>query len=126
MYAKLFVLCRIITISILAICFIFFSYITFKHFIDGKTVTSSNIAVSDDGVQVLPAIIICREKAYDRHTEMYRLDDFLNNTMKLQYYLDDENYIPIEENSTQLKRESVYSITRGHCVVLKYIKKVNI
>ena len=57
---------------------------------------------------------------------MYKLEDFLNNTMDLVYYVDDENYIPIESNSTLLKRESVYSLNRGNCYVLKYLKEVNI
>ena len=72
----------------------------------------------------MPAIIICREKAYDRVTDMSKLDDFLSNTMKLEYYVDDETHNPIDDNSTDLKREAVYSVNRGHCVVLRYTKEV--
>ena len=56
---------------------------------------------------------------------MYKLDDFLSNTMKLHYAIRDEEYNPVEENSTKLKRQHVYSATRGHCIVLKYTKEVS-
>ena len=124
MYVKCFMLCRITTVIILTVFFVSSSLIIFKQYIEGKTITSSGIILNTKGKQVLPAIIICREKAYDKVTDMSKLNDFLNNTMKLEYYVDDEVYNPIEDNSTHMIRERVYSINRGHCVVLKYIKEV--
>ena len=123
--SKYFVLAKIVTVITLALFFIFFSNVTFLHYWDGKKITSSSVSTSESGKLLLPAIIICREIAYNKQTEMYKLEDFLNNTMDLVYYVDDENYMPIESNSTLLKRESVYSLNRGNCYVLKYLKEVN-
>ena len=123
--SKYFVLAKIVTVITLALFFMFFSHVTFLHYWDGKIITSSSVSSSESGKLLLPAIIICRKKAYNKQTEMYKLEDFLNNTMDLVYYVDDENYMPIESNSTLLKRESVYSVNRGNCYVLKYLKEVN-
>ena len=124
MYSKYFLLCKVATVVVLATFFVTFSRITFDHYLAGKTITSSSIAVTEDESQVLPAIIVCRKKAFNEHREMFTLEDFLNNTMKLEYYMDDENWNPVELNSTKLKRVSIYSVTRGHCIVLKYLPKV--
>ena len=124
MYAKCFMLCRIATGLLLTFFFVLNSLLIFHQYIGKKTITSSSITLNQKGTQVLPAMIICREKAYDKVTKMSNLDDFLNNTMKLTYYIYDEQYNQIEDNSTALQRERVYSINRGHCVVLKYLKEV--
>ena len=124
MYVQFFLIVKIDTATILSIFFALNSWIIFHHYIDGKTVTSSSILINPKGKQVMPAIIICREMAYDTVRSMARVDDFLYNTMKLIYHLDDEEGNPVEANSTYLKSSSVYSLTRVHCYILQYTKEV--
>ena len=102
------------------------SFVIFEHFISGKTITSSSVVVSDRGKLVLPALIICREKAFTiKGMPMFKLTDYLQNTMSLNYSVSElfGDYAMLE-NSTALKKEHVYSINRGHCEVLKYTKEV--
>ena len=81
--------------------------------------------INTKGPQNMPAIIVCRKKAYtDPRKDMSRLDDYLENTMRLNYSVYGNKYMHIELNSTELKREYVYSFTRGLCIVLKYVPKV--
>ena len=54
MYLKCFMLCRITTVLILTVFFVLNSLIIFKHYIGGKTVTSSSITINAKGKQVLP------------------------------------------------------------------------
>ena len=124
MYVQFFLIVKIATGTLLAMFFALNSWIIFHHYIEGKTVTSSSILINPKGKQVMPAILICRETAYDTVRSMARLDDYLNNTMKLIYYIDDEEGNPVEANSTYLKSASVYSLTRGHCYILQYTKEV--
>ena len=100
------------------------SFVIFEHFISGKTITSSSVVISDDGKQVLPALIICREKAFTRKGKaMFKLTDYLENTQSLNYTASElfGDYALIE-NSTL----SVYSMNRGHCEVFKHTKEVDI
>ena len=124
MYVKFFLLGRIATGVLLVICFLLNSWVIFTHYIRGKMVTSSEVTINPKGKQLMPNMLICRETAYDTVREMAKLEDYLDNTMKLEYKIDDEDGSPVEWNSTKLKRASVYSMKRGHCYVLKYTKKV--
>ena len=124
MYRKCFIFLKVATGILLALFFFFNSWIIFIHYIEGKTITSSNVVINKKGKQLLPAIVVCRKKAYGSTREMSRLEDFLNNTMNLLYYVRDEEYNWIERNSTKFIWGSVYSYNRGHCYVLKYIKEV--
>ena len=82
--------------------------------------------MTEQGVQNFPAFIICREEPYiDGNKQMSNLSDFLNNTLYLSYHVYDPTGF-IELNSMLLKREYVYSITRGMCYILKYTEKVNL
>ena len=76
----------------------------------------------------MPAIIICRENAYtDVNRDMLTLNDFINNTFDLVYDLyHDKESDPIAENSTNIRREYIYSFTRGYCYILKFIPKVTL
>ena len=86
-------------------------------------VSSSTIVKVEE--QTMPAIIICRENAFaEVNRDMLKLDDFLNNTLDLAYDVMDKNAYPIAYNSTEIRREYIYSFTRGHCYVLKFIPKV--
>ena len=126
MYQKLFSICRIVTVTLLTMFFALNSFVIFEHFISGKTITSSSVVVSDRGRLVLPALIICREKAFTiKGLPMFKLTDYLQNTMSLNYAVSElfGDYAMLE-NSTVLKKEHVYSINRGHCEVLKYTKEV--
>ena len=108
------------------VCFGLNSWIIFDHYAAKKMVTSSNIVMSKQGVQKFPAFIICRDTPFnDRKKDMSKLADFTANTLSLAYYA----YGPtgyIEPNSTLLKEEYVYSISRGMCYILKYTEKVGL
>ena len=124
MYQKLFSICRIVTVTLLTMFFALNSFVIFEHFISGKTITSSSVVISDDGKQVLPALIICREKAFTgKGKAMFKLTDYLENTQSLNYTASElfGDYALIE-NSTL----SVYSTNRGHCEVFKHTKGVKI
>ena len=126
MYRKLFSICRIVTVTLLTTFFAMNSFVIFEHFISGKTLTSSSVVISDKGTQVLPALIICRDRAFNiKGMPMFKLTDYLENTLKLNYtatkaYGD----YGVIENTTSLLKESIYSMNRGHCEVLKYTPEV--
>ena len=126
---NLFKIAKITTVLVLFGLFCSNSYMIFEQYIGKKTVTSSNVVAVKTNTQAMPAIVICRENAFtDVKKDMSKLDAFLDNTLSLIYYVDDNNdgvfehYL--ETNASMLKRESVYSFTRGLCYVLKYIPKV--
>ena len=121
-----FTVAKVTTALILFGLFCANSYMIFEQYIGKKTVTSSNIVAVETNMQVMPAIVICRENAFtDVTKDMSKLDAFLDNTLSLNYAVDDNNdEIYLETNSSALKREYVYSFTRGLCYVLKYIPKV--
>ena len=121
-----FTVAKVTTALILFGLFCANSYMIFEQYIGKKTVTSSNVVAVETNTQAMPAIVICRENAFtDVTKDMSKLDAFLDNTLSLIYYVDDNNdEIYLETNSSALKREYVYSFTRGLCYVLKYIPKV--
>ena len=121
-----FTVAKVTTALILFGLFCANSYMIFEQYIGKKMVTSSNVVVIETEKQTLPAIVICRENAFtDGQKDMSKLDAFLDNTLNLIYYVDDNNDgIYLETISSTLKRESVYSFTRGFCHVLKYMPKV--
>ena len=123
---KLFKVAKVTTVLVLFGLFCSNSYMIFEQYIGKKTVTSSNVVAVETNTQAMPAIVICRENAFtDVTKDMSKLDAFLDNTLNLIYYVDDNNdNIYLETNSSALKREYVYSFTRGLCYVLKYIPKV--
>jgi hypothetical protein len=90
-----------------------------------KMVTSSNLVINKAGEQTMPAIVVCREKAFsDVKKDMSTVDKFLNNTLKLNYGITDTNDEYLTDESTTLDRQYIYSFTRGLCTVLKYKPKV--
>ena len=116
---------KVATVLILFGLFCSNSYIIFEQYIGKKTVTSSNVVTIKTNMQAMPAIVICRENAFtDVKKDMSKLDDFFNNTLDLNYVLGDKEYGNLEYNSSRLKRELVFSFTRGLCYVFKYIPKV--
>ena len=125
MHVTIFKIIKIFTACLLVLCFVINSWHICQYFIDGKRVTSRNMKVNMKVPQKMPAIIICRKKAYnDPRKDMSHLEDYLENTMKLNYSVYGENYKNIELNSAELKQEYVYSFTRGLCIVLKYVPEV--
>ena len=124
-YNKCCTIVKCVVAILMIVCFGLNSWIIFDHYAAKKMVTSSNIVMSKDGVQKFPAIIICRDKPYDDpKKDMSKLEDFIANTLSLYYWV----YGPtgyIDTNSTLLKREYVYSISRGMCYVLKFTGAVN-
>ena len=123
---NLFKAAKITTVLVLFGLFCSNSYMIFEQYIGKKTVTSSNVVAVETNTQAMPAIVICRENAFtDVKKDMSKLDAFLDNTLSLNYAVDDNNdEIYLETNSSALRREYVYSFTRGLCYVLKYIPKV--
>jgi hypothetical protein len=93
-----------------------------------KTVTSSNMVIGN-GTQRMPSIVVCRENAFSdvkkfSHSHMSTLKNFLDNTLKLNYSIEDPNGEYLTSDSTTFSEEHIYSFTRGLCVVLKYIAQV--
>ena len=119
-------LIELITAIILFSLFCVNSWLILSQFVGRKMVSSSTIVRAEK--QTMPAIIICRENAYtDVSRDMLTLNDFINNTFDLVYDLyHDKESDPIAENSTNIRREYIYSFTRGHCYVLKFIPKVTL
>ena len=73
----------------------------------------------------MPAIVVCRENAFtDVKKDMLSKDSFINNTLKLNYWITDPNYEYLTDESTTLEWQYIYSFTRGLCTVLKYTPEV--
>ena len=120
-----FTVAKVTTALILFGLFCANSYMIFEQYIGKKMVTSSNVVVVETDRQTLPAIVICRENAFtDGKKDMSKLDAFLNNTLSLTLDVSDKENDPLEKNSTRLKRQYIYSFTRGLCHVVKYIPQV--
>ena len=120
-----FTVAKVTTALILFGLFCANSYMIFEQYIGKKMVTSSNVVVIETEKQTLPAIVICRENAFtDGKKDMSKLDAFLNNTLSLTLDVSDKENDPLEKNSTRLKRQYIYSFTRGLCHVVKYIPQV--
>ena len=120
-----FTVAKVTTALILFGLFCANSYMIFEQYIGKKMVTSSNVVVVETERQTLPAIVICRENAFtDGQKDMSKLDAFLNNTLSLTLDVSDKENDPLEKNSTRLKRQYIYSFTRGLCHVVKYIPQV--
>ena len=120
-----FTVAKVTTALILFGLFCANSYMIFEQYIGKKMVTSSNVVVVETERQTLPAIVICRENAFtDGKKDMSKLDAFLNNTLSLTLDVSDKENDPLEKNSTRLKRQYIYSFTRGLCHVVKYIPQV--
>ena len=120
-----FTVAKVTTALILFGLFCANSYMIFEQYIGKKMVTSSNVVVVETEKQTLPAIVICRENAFtDGKKDMSKLDAFLNNTLSLILDVSDTENHPLEKNSTRLKRQYIYSFTRGLCHVVKYIPQV--
>ena len=120
-----FTVAKVTTALILFGLFCANSYMIFEQYIGKKMVTSSNVVVVETEKQTLPAIVICRENAFtDGKKDMSKLDAFLNNTLSLTLDVSDKENDPLEKNSTRLKRQYIYSFTRGLCHVVKYIPQV--
>ena len=120
-----FTVAKVTTALILFGLFCANSYMIFEQYIGKKMVTSSNVVVVETDRQTLPAIVICRENAFtDGKKDMSKLDAFLNNTLSLILDVSDTENHPLEKNSTRLKRQYIYSFTRGLCHVVKYIPQV--
>ena len=120
-----FTVAKVTTALILFGLFCANSYMIFEQYIGKKMVTSSNVVVVETEKQTLPAVVICRENAFtDGKKDMSKLDAFLNNTLSLTLDVSDKENDPLEKNSTRLKRQYIYSFTRGLCHVVKYIPQV--
>ena len=130
MNSNYFKVLKLFTTLVLFACFLGNSWLIFHHYILKKTVTSSQMVINKVGAQRMPAIVVCRENAFsDVKRDMSTVDNFLNNTLKLNYWLNDPNgeYIDpkyLTSESTTLEWQYIYSFTRGLCTVLKYKSKV--
>ena len=119
MKLTIFTLLKIITGISLTAFFVLNSWIIFLNYLEGATVTSSSVVLNKQKLK-LPAIIICRENAYNIKKYMGKLDEFLENTAKLKYDIEDPGGDYLDSNSTQLEKTSIFSVNRGHCHVVKY------
>ena len=138
-------------IFIIAVCFfVGNSIVIFQHFIERKKVTSSEDIPNE--ALVPPAIFVCRELAFtDEMAPMAKLDDFLNNTLNLNYsmYIKGNDILMLLSNNgvkqnptikigrnpaianaprslyeSYLRIEYVYSFSRGLCYKFLFLSKV--
>ena len=120
------IILKVCTVLVLLTLFLWNNMLIFIHYYEDKTITSSQITPSN-GTQTMPAIFVCRENSFsDYSKDMSNLDNFLNNTLELNYEIWSSNpdYEVHYSNSTDFKVEHVYSYSRGHCYALKYTKEV--
>ena len=116
---------KLFTSLVLFACFLGNIWLIFHHYIMKKTVTSSHMVINKVGTQRMPAIVVCRENAFsDVKRDMSTVHNFLNNTLKLNYWLTDPDGEYLTSESTTLEWQYIYSFTRGLCIVLKYKPKV--
>ena len=104
MNVSFFKVIKISTTIVLFGCFMANSWLIFHHYIIGKTVTSSNMKLNEVGKQIMPAIVICRENAFsDIKKGMSTREDFLNNTLKLNYEITDPdgNYLTADSDDLE-------------------------
>ena len=125
MILSFFIVIKVSTGLLLFGCFMANSWLIFHHYIVGKTVTASKIMVSKVGTQKMPAIVICRENAFSgAKKEMSTREDYLNNTLKLNYWIQDPDWNDITAHSDDLEHNKIYSFTRGNCEVFRYKAQV--
>ena len=126
------------------------SIVIFQHFIARKKVSSSEDIPNE--ALIPPAIFICRELAFtDEMAPMAKLDDFLNNTLNLNYsmYIKSNDILMLLSNNgvkknpmiqigrnptnanaprsayeSYLRIEYVYSFSRGLCYKFLFLSKV--
>ena len=116
---------KIITTLVLFGLFISNSWFIFDYYIMKKMVTSSNMVITTEGTQSIPAIIVCRANPFsDVKKDMSTLKNFLNNSMKLNYMIHAPNGDNLTSDSTskstRFSESYIYSFYRGLCVVIKY------
>ena len=148
-HLALFKLGKFVIFIIAVLFFVGNSIVIFQHFISRKKVTTSEDIPNE--ALVPPAIFVCREKAFtDEKTPMAKLDDFLNNTLNLNYSMyskydnirlfnngarNNPTIIIGNETITNAPKsvyarifriEYVYSFSRGLCYKFRFLSKVNI
>ena len=140
---------KIFMVTILIGLFVWNSLIVFKYFIVGKKVTSYEDKSS--AVLLPPTIFICRRNAFTKEKYMKTLNDFLENTINLNYsvYSMGNGYMSLKnhgsndaptvetDNETIVNAshsiyeghfniEHVYSFSRGHCYKFQFLTLVRI
>jgi hypothetical protein len=134
---------KTITVLVLIGLFCWNSAIIFKHFLDGKMVTSSE-DISNQKLR-LPGLFICREVAFtDDMKDMSNLQDYFDNTLNLKYELwygydssgtgewaelinhGAQNDTNLDPNDEDFKVEYVYSYSRGLCYTFQFLTKVRL
>ena len=149
-YHELFKLGKFVIFIIAVFLFICNSTVIFQHFIARKKVTSSEDIPNE--ALVPPAIFVCRELAFTAEmAPMVKLEDFLNNTLNLNYsmYIKGNDILMLVSNNGVKKNptiqigrnptianaprslyesyfriEYVYSFSRGLCYKFLFLSKV--
>ena len=117
---------KVFTVMFLFTLFVWVNLLIFINYIHGKRITTSDIVSGKK--QTLPAILICRKTAFSEHAkDVSSLQGYLESTVNLDYIKSttiDSKFEPHHSNSTKFKTEHIYSYSRGHCDVFKYIEQV--
>ena len=90
---------KLFTAIILFGLFIWNSLNVFVNFAAEKKVTSSNDVSFD--LLPPPAIFICREVAFTNAKFMAKLDDFLDNTLNLNYSMFNKNFVMLSSHGSK-------------------------
>ena len=134
----------ILKVIIVSLCLVGFwcnTFIIFKHFIDGETVTSTKtLSTSKENSELLlPSLTLCGCSGYRKIVDNYsdlNLINYLNNTLELkdlQIELVEYNSGVFKSealldttliNSTRWRVSTTYSTYRGRCYTIEYNKKV--
>ena len=136
-----YIILKVITVSLCLVGFLCNTFIIFKHFIDGETVTSTKtLSTSKHNSELLlPSFTLCGCSGYRKIVDNYsdlNLINYLNNTIELKdlqvevveynngvfksQALLDTTFI----NSTRWRVSTTYSTYRGRCYTIEYKKKV--
>ena len=141
---------KFLTVTILIGLFTWNSLYLFKYFIVGKKVTSYED--KNNPVLIPPAIFVCRKIAFTKAKDMAKLDDFLENTLHLNYsvyYALESEFVMLKNHGTKngptleisnvtiinasrsdyekyFKIEHIYSFSQGLCYKFQFMLEVSI
>ena len=122
--------CKILKIITAICCFSAFmttSSWTISHYIDGKTIVSSDFRKSKDGELLVPSILICAATSFKETKMSVNISEYLENTLKLSEFLQfavfyrgsGHKVVPIHNQF-----HPIYTAFNGNCFLLNLQQKV--
>ena len=124
---------KLVCLIICLLCFFANSYAIFKDFASGRTIISTTVLPSPDGLMESPYILICNSSAYKEPVLYMDSDSFRNNTMGVNEVLIDvilakranEGTLNIETISIKEKVKIIATMFQGTCLIIDEKLKVN-